>query len=145
MSAFVVDITTMDRAVSAICGRNFYGQIVYKFQDIDTQLTDAPTLIGRRLFTLNVEAVMQRYPDTQDNPGDLPGMDGAAALPLTYVHTRSPSRGLVDGYKAIRCLMYQCSEGDADKSEVFRALNDAAGQVAYAIVATMPEYERAAW
>lgn len=151
MSAFVVDTATMDRAVSAICARGRYGQILSQFNGVFVDTADAPTTIGRRLFTLNIEAVMQRYPDCENDPTELPGVEGCASYPETYRFSgrlakpfaRIPS--LVDGYKALRCLIYQCSEGNVVRSDLYRELESAAGEIAGEIVQMLPDYERAAW
>jgi hypothetical protein len=145
MSAFVIDEGTMNRVVRAICHKNRYGQVIRKFMGIDTSERDAPTRIGRLLFTLNIEAVMQRYPDCEEKPGKLPGSYDAPVLPQTYRAKINPMGTLVDGYKAVRCLIYQCSEGDVDQSECYRALDAAAGEIAHCIVSGLPAYEAAGW
>jgi hypothetical protein len=150
MSAFVVDTKVMNRVVGVICAGSRYGQIVRRFGDIETNTSDAPTLIGRLLFSLNIEAVMQRYPDTQDSPENMPGVDGCMAYPGSYRFPGRPpgkktSNELIDGYKALRCLIYQCSEGDADQSATYKALTDAAADVAHEIVSRTAEYEKSGW
>lgn len=149
MSAFVVSTDTMKRACLAICGRNRYGQIIRTFAGIRTDEPDAATKIGRRLFTMNIEAVYQRYPDTQDT-GQLPGNGNDLELPTTF---RCPeprplpmaTGALAAGIKALGCLRYQCSEGDAPESPMYQALEEAIGVLSYEVVARMPEYEAAPW
>lgn len=150
MSAFVVDRKCMDRCVRTLTARGRYGQILRSFARIDTSQPGAADEIGRRLFTLNVEAVMQRYPDTQDNPGSLPGDSMAPRHAASY---RAPQRGpaklgraeLVDGAKALSCLAYQCAEGNVPESGLFQELEAAIGAVCKEIVSSLPEYESAAW
>lgn len=158
MSAFVVDTETMDRCVSTICARGRYGQIINVFAGIDTERRDARTEIGKQLFSLNIEAVMQRYPDCEDNPGNLPGPcdeDGnSTALRQRDMYcnlgsSRNLQRArqpfLIDGYKALQCLRYQCSEGDIDQKPLYQALSEAIATIAEEIVESLPEYEKAAW
>jgi hypothetical protein len=150
MSAFVIDTDAMDRAVQAICAAGRHGMIVGKFDGIDTSASDAGTLIGRRLFTLNIEAVMQRYPDTQDNPDDMPGTVGCAEYPTTYRFNgrpgaRLPAGRLVAGFKALQGLRYQCSEGDVKGTPLYRELTDVIGTIAADIVERLPAYEAAPW
>lgn len=150
MSAFVVDRKCMDRIVRTLTARGRYGQILPRFAGIDTSAPGAATEIGRRLFTLNIEAVMQRYPDTQDNPDNLPGEHGAMSIATTYrAPQHSPAtlarRDLVDGVKALQCLSYQCSEGNVPSTELYREIQAAIGEVCEAIVSSLPEYETAAW
>ena len=150
MSAFVVDRKCMDRCVRTLTARGRYGQILRSFGGIDTAAAGAATEIGRRLFTLNVEAVMQRYPDTQDDPSRLPGDNMAPRHTSRY---QAPQRGpsmltraeLVDGAKALHCLVYQCAEGNVPESDLFRELEAAIGKICAQIVSNLPEYEAAAW
>ena len=149
MSSFVVSEDTMRRAVRAICSRNWYGQIISTFAGIDTSAPTAPTEIGRRLFTLNIEAVYQRYPDTQDT-GELPGEDDSLSMPRTFrapkpATVQAPMGQLAGDLKALGCLRYQCSEGDVPNAPLFVALAEAIGVLSYDIVSRMPEYERAPW
>lgn len=152
MSAFVVDPDTMNRCVRAICAKGQYGQIIDTFAGLGTSDPKNRTEIGRRLFALNVEAVMQRYDDTQDNPADMPGPIEpipAAQLPKRYVYRGGAvppnAREMAGLVKALRCLRYQCSGGDVGETPLFAELANAIGAVCEHIVASMPEYERAAW
>lgn len=157
MSAFVVQPHTMSSAVRGICavfGRypNF---VVPLFDGIDTSRAEAPTLIGRRLFTLNIEAVQQRYPDTIDRPQDMPGpcnSDGEAtahriARDFLYRPTarRVSTDEMVASLKALHCLRYQCSEGNVPETPLYQEITRAIGRIADAIVSEMPAYEAAAW
>lgn len=152
MSAFVVDTDTMDKVVRAICARSRYGQVIPQFAGLYTEAPDSLTAIGRRLYTLNVEAVQQRYPDTNDNPDNMPGPIEpipAAQLPHRYTH-RSGQHVLnfdaaVACLKAMHCLSYQCSEGDADESGIFKELTAAIGTFADHLIQSLPAYERAPW
>jgi hypothetical protein len=165
MSAFVVSIECMERAVRAICTRDVHGQIVPSFDGIMTDGsmmpddTSAPTEIGRRLFALNIEAVQQRYPDTIENSDDLPGpcddegkstaLADAAAFKVAQFkyEPREPSLDvLVDGFKAMQCVHYQCAEGDIpEKSALYAELARAIGKVAERIVSRLPAYDAAQW
>lgn len=131
MSSFIVSKECMDRVVTVICRRNQYGQIIRTFDGLDTAAANAATEIGRRLYSLNIEAVYQRYPDTQDNPDAMPGpiRDGrseALRLRDTYkapALSRSPfcaPETMVAGVKAMQCLAYQCAEGDVPERPLFK-------------------------
>lgn len=150
MSAFVVSTSCINRVVAVICGRGEYGPIVRQFDGIDTQSRGAATEIGRRLLSLNIEAVMQRYPDTQDNPAALPG-DTDALWQRDHYKAAAGRAGkldtatLIDGVKALQCLAYQCSEGDVTETPLFRELTAAAGTVALEVVRRQPAYSQAEW
>jgi hypothetical protein len=152
MSAFVVDTDTMDRCVRAICARGKYGQVIPHFAGLDTSKPNSLTDIGRRLYTLNVEAVQQRYPDTIDSPDDMPGPIEpipAAQLPHRYTHTQGKHvidfDAAVGCLKSLHCLQYQCTEGDADESGIFAELSKAIGTFADHLIQSLPAYERAPW
>jgi hypothetical protein len=150
MSAFVISEQTMLRCVRAITARGHYGMHLRTFAGIATDAPEAATAIGRRLFTLNIEAVQQRYPDTQDNPANMPGSMGCAALPLTFNARRITARrvtpaDLIDGIKALQALRYQCSEGDVPGAGLYAELGAAIGALAVEVVATLPEYQKASW
>lgn len=151
MSAFVVSRECMQRVALTICHRSRYGQVIPTFDGIPTNLPTAPTEIGRRLFTLNIEAVFQRYPDTQDNPDTLPGdidADGrsvalkeAAAFRTSAALHVNPIAGL----KAMQCLSYQCDEGNVPETVLYKEREAAIGRIAVHIVEGLPAYDKAAW
>lgn len=152
MSAFVVGSETMDRCVRAICAKDQYGQVVPQFAGLYTSEAKNRTEIGRRLFTLNVEAVMQRYPGCKDKPADMPGPTApipAAKLPARYTYEGSAipasTRELPALVKALQCLRYQCNEGDVDKSPLYAELAAAIAALCEHIVEALPAYEGAPW
>lgn len=157
MSSFIVSKECMDNVVRAICSRSQYGAIICTFDGIDTQGPGASTEIGRRLFSLNIEAIYQRYPDTQDKPQNMPGevdksgkstalrMRDAYKAPGLSRSPIYPQEQLVSGVKALKCLAYQCAEGDVPETALFKELEAAAGEIAIEIVRRMPAYDNAAW
>lgn len=155
MSAFVVSAACMDRCVNAICAETKWGgHLVRMFGDVFTDAPDARTRIGRALFAMNVEAVMQRYYDCRDNPDDMPGPcddDGKSLAlklrdnfrsdrvpPLTRAHW-------CQALKSLHCLQYQCSEGNVPETDLFDELSRVIGKVAGVIAEMLPEYEAAEW
>lgn len=156
MSAFVVDTATMDRVVRGIVGRARYGQIIRKFGGIDTSEGSAGTRIGRLLFTLNVEAVFQRYPGCENNPDSMPGPVGddgrsealSMAADYRYGGRAAPlldTEALVHSCKALQCLRYQCNEGDVPLTALYRELELAIGEIAMEVLEKMPCYAAAPW
>ena len=72
---------------------------------------------------MNVEALVQRY---NDKPEDFkPFVFKAGVNPATinhggyYLWKRGPECPL----KQLSCLLYQCSEGDVDQTELYKALS----------------------
>lgn len=157
MSAFIVSKECMDNVVRAICARSRYGAVIRTFDGLDTQEPGAATEIGRRLFSLNIEAIYQRYPDTLDQPNNMPGpcdtkgkstalrMRDAYKAPAMSRSPIYPPDELVAGVKALKCLAYQCAEGDVTETPLFKELEAAAGSVAVEIVHRLPAYDAAEW
>jgi hypothetical protein len=114
MSAFIVSKSTMDLALMAIRKSNHNFKIG-RHRDLSM------TAIGRRLYQMNLEAVMQRYPyDTKDTA---PGPCDISDIHNLYIFTEIDDVGKADAgwivdpgddptLLALRCLRYQCSEGD---------------------------------
>jgi hypothetical protein len=51
----------------------------------------------------------------------------------------------VEQFKAMCCLLYQCSEGKVPNTPLYGELNRAAGELAQRIVEDLPEYYKASW
>lgn len=155
MSAFIVEPETMSLAVSAIdyarrslwkpselCGFNPTGEL-------DSMPT--PSELGRRFYTLNQEAIRQRYPGDEDY----------ASIPPDYQHpqsffsfdgcnharefTAAEMPHVVASYKALCCLTYQCSEGNVPETDTYKRLIECEQFLAANIVCSLPEYAAAAW
>lgn len=91
-----------------------------------------PQTLWAKLGRLNAEAVSQRY-------NEAPGETDPAPEP------RNPffaGADMVDCYKAIRCLLYQCSEGDVPKRPLFKAMRECNDLLAHQIVSGLSAYER---
>jgi hypothetical protein len=155
MSAFVISAAHMDRVVSGLIGRDCFGQIVPQFHGAytadATYSTCKASTIGRRLYSMNIEAVTCRYPAAADRPADMPGPANAHRLPTGYAYAgrlcgapRTLAE-LVDAYKAIQSLLYQCSEGNVPDHADFQELTAAAGAIAERIIQALPQYKDATW
>lgn len=94
MSAFVVSDKCMDTVLSGLLG--------YQLAEIAGEtLTDK----GRRLFRMNVDAVMQRYQEV-----DL--SDREATISARYRFTADSSGDIENFSKAVESFLYQCREGN---------------------------------
>jgi hypothetical protein len=128
MSAFIVSDETMQRAVEGI---RLSGMSDFLGYFTDTQGEE----IGQILFDLNAEAVHQRYPQHEPK------------FPV-YRHCfppRSGRRAKIEGYKALCCVRYQCSEGDLPRRPEYQALCEVIALLAAEIVSELPEYQAAPW
>ena len=138
MSAFMVNTKVVAKVVTAILLNldTFDGKSTHR-----TALLAAPThaqkeagsKIGRKLFLMNRRALHARYVCSDDN-----------RLPQ-FIFERWADATPVEQFKAITCLLYQCSEGDVSNSRIYGELSRAAGELAQRIVQDPPEYEKASW
>ena len=132
MSAFVISPDTMHNVVAAM-------------RD-DVASLDALNTLGRDLYAMNIEAVMQRYPDCRNNYANMPGPIDQQGIGEGYrFNPAAANPCAITRYKAARCLRYQCSEGDVPESEQYAKLNAAIDAMANDIVSHLPEFEQASW
>lgn len=129
MSAFIVEPDTMHAAVQGfVTAERAFGR------------NADPTDIGRQLYRLNYDAIHARYPDTVDHPENVPGVpvevDGYRWSPRTH-YTKCAM------YKALRCLKYQCSEGDVPEEPLYEKLVQAIDVLGYEIISDLPDFKRA--
>lgn len=109
MSAFVVGAECINRVI--------YG---LRLMEMPREAGESESEFGRRLLALNMAAVNQRYPtmaeaDTREygwrfdyeyrEPGAIDGVPSAVA-----------------GWKALECLIYQCSEGNIPETALYQLL-----------------------
>jgi hypothetical protein len=121
MSAFIVSKETINCVVSAWFREN------RPCEQLDQ--------IGQELWRLNELAVYDRYPDKMVCESGLPEF-----------RYRPKNYPLVQQYKSVQCLRYQCAEGDApDKSPLFHEMTNLMNTLARVIAEDLPEYDSAAW
>ena len=96
-------------------------------------LDEAGTKIGRKLFLMNRRALRDRYPSHHHPLPEYNFQDGRSAT--------TP----VERLKAIRCLIYQCSEGKVPDSKLYKELEVMSGRLANVIVQNTHEYDGAPW
>lgn len=109
MSAFFVDLGTIDDAVAAFA----------ETQSITGDEFD-PDRIGRELLELNAEALRQRYRLDVEAPDELAGyLEAARAYRYHRHHPDGAQR-----WHSCACLAYQCAEGDVPKRALLLALDD---------------------
>jgi hypothetical protein len=149
MSAFVVSRRTVDVIVSALAEKS--GQIWSPPQVFAGRLTgeDAAQIdldeMGRAMFEVNARAGAGRY------PGDAEMSDEGFDLARSYTWTRAywPGIGLqalrCKYAKALRCLIYQCSEDATIDHPLLAELRAAQASLDAAIVCDLPDYEALPW
>ena len=134
MSSYIVDKETIDKIVTK-CGQvDELRQLVIQEFGLDVAGPGDTTRFGRVLLALNHKATSYRYPDKEIDD----------ALPITYTFTPYTC-SLVEGYKAARCWLYQCDEGDFDKHPTFVKMGTVLAGWAEEIVEGLTDYEAAPW
>jgi hypothetical protein len=137
MSAFIVEHSTINKIISQLVldrdGDWIKRQIKEKGFDLDT--SKGRNQFGWAMFSLNINAIGQRYNDS--SPEEFSALN--YSFQLTILTDK------VEAYKALRCLLYQCSEGDCMEKPIFKLLEKIAYNWADDIVRDLPQYDRAYW
>ncbi len=145
MSAFIVEDKTINRIVSWLnivgmaggCNDNYWCiqpllNLGYK---LDTEL--GCKRLAEEIFTLNCDSIEQRYGEGQ--------AEEFRPLDFQYQFVSSGvSRYQV--LKSLRCLLYQCCEGNIpSQNSLYNALDRLSLELSYQIVSRTPQYEAAEW
>jgi hypothetical protein len=147
MSSFIVNTTTMTKVVLAILQNTdeFHGTMTHRREIVDDPLNEAQlkagTEIGGKLYAMNQAAVRVRYPDMAKR--NEPGMKAPIFAMTDQERAHYPTP--MELFASIRCLLYQCHEGEVPKRTLYKELNAVAGELAQRIVQDLPEYQRAPW
>lgn len=122
MSAYLVDSITIDRFLSG------YSRSVKDWKPIeDNKLSE----IGKGFLKLNRKAVNYRYNEKQRYP--------------EYAFKKVFNVPLSWSIKAGNCLKYQCSEGNFDKTKVYKEIEEYLFTLAMHLINNMAEYDAAPW
>lgn len=148
MSAFVCDDKTINRIIAGLSFAMTSGGYPTQFEKPSAELAEMlndPAEFGRVLYSMNVNAVEQRYPDCVGNANNLPGQcdDNGNHVPFRFAHIMPTT--VIQFYKSINCYLYQCSEGDVDELPLYKMLREYSKNLAVAIVERMPAYDKAEW
>lgn len=134
MSAFIVSNRTMQRAVTALRNPN------HTCEDADR--------LGRELYALNLQAVNHRYKG-RHTPGEVidPEWTWNLTQPLTgYGNIPEDMTIACQWLKALHCLHYQMTEGDAvPATALYADITARIRQIETHIVTNLPEYNAADW
>jgi len=143
MSAFVVDNLIINRIVAGIDYAKINNELNGPPRPYQEILIDSePDQLGLALRELNEGAVKQRYPDwiTSGLPGTY---EGGQLQPYRYEWTPYPP--IMQLYKDLACLIYQCTEGDIPSDPLYKQLKDYYNDLAHTIIHRLPDFEKAEW
>jgi hypothetical protein len=135
MSAFVVQDQTINNIVNWLC-MSERGRWNHTWLSRETNLDFSDyQAVGQALFDMNVFAVEARY-----------GQGEAKEFrPLDYQHKIAFHENLIQSYKSLQCLLYQCSEGDIPETPLYKAMTELKQIIADEIIGNMAEYNKAKW
>ena len=138
MSAWIVEIKTMDRVVSAIASSSWNGTIFHGF---NFESAEGKDKIGRALFRANYKAVRSRYSHVD---GLLPGQHPTKHPQTMYRHT-SREVSKIQQLKSCNCLHYQMSEGRVPDSKIYKELETVINRLQSEVIADLGTYDAADW
>lgn len=148
MSAFVVETKTIDRIVShfvLVRGQEVLLEKAKKDFGFNLERKAVMQFMGKpfpekgiqdfalALYRMNYQAVNERY---QEN-GVPPSAEGFTCR----ITVSTPIQAL----KALKCFIYQCSEGNVPESPLYKFVDELCGAWAMDIIRRMPEYDQADW
>jgi len=137
MSAFIVENKTINRILTYLeLNQHQNGQwesrrLKEAGYDITTQ--DGLTVLGQTMLNLNTDAVDQRY--DEKNNREFVGKYNFKTIPVDRIQA----------LKSLRCLIYQCLEGDIPEREFFKLMDAISYQWMYAIINDMEAFQTADW
>lgn len=133
MSAFVVRDHTINRILSFLMNwrsREWSLQQFAKVIDFGHQNMDFTQKLGEALLAMNNDAVNQRYEENESVP------DYTFKFELVE---------LPQALRSLRCLIYQCSEGNVPETELYKQLDDLSHRWALELCERVPAYANAKW
>lgn len=137
MSSFIVSNKLLNRIVTGLYIRK-NRELCHSFRTLAEILEVehfalSEEMIGQALHKMNCEAVKARYGSYKD------------MISEEYKSEPDFNASMVQIYKDIQCLSYQCAEGDIPESKLYKWLETLENTVAYNIIQELPEYENASW
>lgn len=142
MSAFVVSHNHINTLLTYANknGLNFYfgeDRVLRSEQTADLQT------LAEMLLAENVASVNARYPDTVNNPQDMPGVIVEVGCQITFRFTRNAADLTpLQILKACRCFDYQACETDDWKESDARRVID---YIESRAINDLPGYDSAKW
>lgn len=130
MSAFIVEKQTIDRIINSILARRTELTYAEGIPNIPFDNQEELTAFGQKLWNMNIDAVNQRYDESNDIP--------------TYAFARIKVSH-IQALKSLRCFLYQCSEGDVPATKLYKELDKLSLELAYMITTESQAYDNAEW
>lgn len=143
MSCFIVTHRNIDYVLSMLDTMYMRNEPYYARSDINRILkredsccisNNELTKLGKDFIALNEEAYHQRYGDDIDKNN----ID-------SYVYKHISDTNIYQALKSLKCLIYQCSEGDVLDMKLYKTMKELSNFLKDVIVYESEEYEQAEW
>lgn len=144
MSSYIVSPKTVNRIITFLLNPGPYYSTEY-LQDPISKLCFYLSSreaekhahhLGKKMMELNLYSVQERYPNDSDLQESTSIKD--------YAYRYEPASP-IQAFKSLRCFLYQACEGDADETDLYKALEQVSQRLAVEIVGHLPEFQRAKW
>ena len=90
-------------------------------------------MLGSKLRAMNERAIISRYGEESLN------MMTGADVYVPYVYSNTTPRPLHQGYGALQCYLYQCSEGSVPEENLYNELDGELNSMARQLVRQLAE------
>jgi len=142
MSAYVVDKSTIDKLMTFALWNAWGSEPLRAWPQMQDR--EQQQQFWTRVWNLNREAIRQRYPDCIDS-GQVPGPVDEDGKDKEYEYEAVASPTIHQAYQALRCLIYQCSEGNIPQMALYSQLQRMSDEMAHRITSRLPQVEAAEW
>lgn len=132
MSAYIVEDKTINKIITFLDGDQEMRSYLHHELNLDLDTKDKAFEFGKKLLALNIQAVNERYNESK------------SVIPNGYQFNYEIT-DRIGAYKSLRCLIYQCSEGDVPKTALYKTLKEISDYMANSIVSSLKIYEDRPW
>lgn len=132
MSAFLVGHACIDRIINGLRQHSVAQHHEFRDLKLNLEMHEDATKFGRMLLRMNWAGLRARYGDKPER------------IDYVFVKRETPI-SVADAYKAMRCLIYQCSEGAVPESKLFKQVGRLGAALCEVYVSSLPEYNAASW
>ena len=136
MSAYIVEADTLYRVINLITKIDYVNNSLKPIKD-EAILT--PQILFNKLNTLNRFAISERY--EAEKMTDKPSYK----FNLERYNKVVSNTNQYQNFKSLQCLTYQCAEGEAFKSDLYKSLEEFERSFAVQIISSLKQYEQSTW
>ena len=135
MSSYIINNQTMDSIMQAINHDNM--RMSSDLQSLMNRqkgnfLNEFKESLAEKFYRFNDAAVAYRYKDKLENPQD-------------YYKIRAFDCSLAQSLRSLECLIYQCSEGQADDENIMQDMEQLRNSFIHILLESQADYKNATW